>query len=110
MSTKIIFHQQLAAVTDSSFQKNLPILEWLVTKLFQKYSNFDVRKCGDRINFISTTRSVERGSGSSSDVVIDNPAGFIWRFSGFDKYLVKYLKQSRSSEYNKSRRPGGCDL
>ena len=59
MSTKIIFHQQLAAVTDSSFQKNLPILEWLVTKLFQKYSKSDVRKCGDGINFISTTRSVE---------------------------------------------------
>ena len=51
---------------------------------------FDYQECG------------EPGSGRSSDVVIDNPAGFIWRFRGSDKYLVKYLQQSRSSENKNS--------
>ena len=37
-------------------------------------------------------------------VVIDNTAGFIWHFSGLDKYLVKYLVSvglgNKNSSYN----------
>ena len=99
MSTKIIFHHKHVPVTNSSFEKKSVHIKAELG--VQKKSGEVVKIKSQMTPNVLDNLSRAPGSGGepspallgkkAGDVVIDNGSGFIWHFSGLDKYLVKYF-------------------